>query len=116
MARQPTKLSHAARHARRMQIAEAMLQGRPPGDVAAEFGISMVTVKQACQEHAVKWPRPQRSDRLYPTPQPSTWAIAKALLEGERIKPLADRFGVTLQRVSLIRTAMVNAGFTFPKK
>ena len=97
-------MTHAERAERRLQISKyASLYG-----VAAtvrKFSLSMETVRVACREHGIPFPRLRREAG------PHSFEILKALLDGVPLMKIADDFGLTKQRVNQVKQQGIKAGF-----
>lgn len=100
-------LTHEQRAARREAMAKRLLAGDSVGEVAASFGVGCETVYKAKKEYA-----PHHS--AVPLPALSTYKIIAELLLGKPAADIATSFGISRQRVSLIRKTCLQAGIKMP--
>jgi hypothetical protein len=94
------RLTHEEREARRKKIAARMIEIGPSAEgvsiLAREFSVTVSTVRQACKEHRVKIPRPERAvvNRL------QNFALIADLIAGELSQTeIADKHKITRQFV-----------------
>jgi DNA-binding IscR family transcriptional regulator len=93
--------THAERHQRRQAIIAELGESTTRHEIrliAATYGVSELYVRKLAHNAGV---RVARQDK-----QPSTYTIVAALLRGESQSEIAERHGVSRQRIHQIHTAM----------
>ena len=105
-------MTHPERAARRQAIAEYVRQTKCTVDEAATiFGVTVSTVAGACRAHGVK---PAAKSRGL---QPNTFKILADLFDATlTVDDIADRRGVTKQRVSQVFVQALKAGIPIPRR
>lgn len=104
-------MTHEERAERRRQIAECVKQGENPSTVASEFGVTIETVKNACYEYTVQFPKITKNSLS------SSLEIIAQLMKGDiNQNVLAERFKVSKQRISQIRQEAIKAGIIVDQK
>ena len=88
---------------RRREMAALVASGSTLKQAAVAFGVSTRTVSRACKEHGVTQPRP--------APGPRRNRILRALIAGVSAADIAEREGVSRQRVyQIAKEARVEQG------
>jgi transposase len=100
-------LTHAQRRVRRAEIAQLVADGLPIADAANQFGVSIETVRRACQEHGVA----HRNVRIQAS---SMRVLAELLNTRSSTDEIGDRLGFSRQWVQHILRAAREAGIRFP--
>jgi DNA-binding CsgD family transcriptional regulator len=99
---------------RRRQIAEAVRAGKPPGEIARQFGVSLTTVRMACTENGVPMPRivAERPKKIPPVGRlRRAMRILAELLAGEKsYEQIGARHGVTRQAIFLLKEQAAREG------
>lgn len=93
---------------RRAKIAEYVGKGHSCGDAARKFGVCYTAAHSACLEHNVQVPTVQRH-------YVSSFRILAALQQrskGETQTAIAQRFGVTRQRISQVKQLAESEGIS----
>lgn len=96
------KMNRAQREKRRRDIAAFVRRGNTYAIAAYAYGVSVSTVKKACQEEGVEQKLRMSSN---------TFAILKALLDGTSQAEVARHTGLTRSRISAIAAQAREAGF-----
>ena len=107
------RITHAERKERRKRIAAMAAAGATWQAIAAEYGVGYATIVNACYENGV--PRPATGGTNHSHIAVSSFAILKALLDGNTVRGTFLRFGVSKQRVHQIKSKAIEAGFQFPQ-
>lgn len=105
-------LTHVERAERRKAIAEYAVQYGEAA-TAKKFDVTCWTVRKAAFENGHQLPDRRHGKRERST---SSFGILFALLQGEALVDIAERFGVSKQRVHQIKVLGVAAGFVIKKR
>ena len=105
-------MTHPERAARRLAIAEYVREtGCTVDEAAKRFGVTVSTAAGACRDHGVKAAAKSRGL------QPNTLKILADLFDAtSTIDEIADRRGVTKQRVSQVFVQALKAGIPIPRR
>ena len=101
-------LNHKQRHSRRREIAGFVRQGSDASMAARKFGVTIQTVRAACREHGVESPVGRKPTRVY--------EVIAGLQQGGTVTDVAERLGVSRQRVSFVRKACLEYGVSLKRR
>jgi transposase len=98
--------THEKRHRRRKMAAMAVRGGSHPREAAAETGLTVRTVRRACEEFKVPWPEPT----VRTQPIGSTVLILAGILTGHTVRQISERVGCHRSRVYAVRDQALRCG------
>ncbi len=107
-------MTHGERALRRRCIADAVNGGSSLAEACEWYGVCVATVKVACAEHGVDWPR-----TYGPNGELGRWGLAllaDLLNSDDRVEDIAARRGVSVSAVYERRKAALEAGIKVPRR
>jgi uncharacterized protein (DUF433 family) len=100
-------LNHKQRCVRRREIAEFVRQGGGTAAAAKKFGVTIQSVRLACREFGVP---------IVARCSSTVYAVIAELQQGGTITIVADKLGITRQRVSFVRKKCLEYGISLKRR